>query len=92
MDQDGDMDIVVGNAGQSNAIYFNEFKGIKYRSLSFGEAASRTYCVGLGDLNGDEYPDIVTGNSGAHNFVYLNRGKAGKAGEALQRKLLAAMY
>jgi len=46
----------------------------------------------LGDLNGDEYPDIVTGNSGAHNFVYLNRGKAGKAGEALQRKLLAAMY
>jgi hypothetical protein len=46
--------------------------------------------VGLGDLNGDEYPDIVTGNSGAHNFVYLNRGKADKAGEALQRKLLAA--
>lgn len=86
------MDIVIGNAGQRNAIYFNEFKGIKYRSLSFGEAASRTYCVGLGDLNGDEYPDIVTGNSGAHNFVYLNRGKAGKAGEALQRKLLAAMY
>ena len=92
MDQDGDMDIVVGNAGQRNAIYFNELKGIKYRTLSFGEAASRTYCVGLGDLNGDEYPDIVTGNSGAHNFVYLNRGKAGKAGEALQRKLLAAMY
>jgi len=91
MDQDGDMDIVVGNAGQRNAIYFNEFKGIKYRSLSFGEAASRTYCVGLGDLNGDEYPDIVTGNSGAHNFVYLNRGKAGKAGEALQRKLLAVI-
>ena len=91
MDQDGDMDIVIGNAGQRNAIYFNEFKGIKYRSLSFGEAASRTYCVGLGDLNGDEYPDIVTGNSGAHNFVYLNRGKAGKAGEALQRKLLAVI-
>ena len=91
MDQDGDMDIVIGNAGQRNAIYFNEFKGIKYRSLSFGEAASRTYCVGLGDLNGDEYPDIVTGNSGARNFVYLNRGKAGKAGEALQRKLLAVI-
>ena len=92
LDQDGDMDIVIGNAGQRNVIYFNELKGTKYRSLSFGEAASRTYCVDLGDLNGDQYPDIVTGNSGTHNFVYLNHVKDGKGGEALQRKLLAAMY
>jgi len=90
MDQDGDMDIVVGNAGQSNAIYFNELKGTNYRSFPFGDATSRTYSVDVGDLNEDRYPDIITGNSGAHNFVYLNRGEAGKAGEALQRKLLAA--
>jgi hypothetical protein len=81
---------VVGNAGQSNAIYFNELKGTNYRSFPFGDATSRTYCVDVGDLNEDRYPDIITGNSGAHNFVYLNRGEAGKAGEALQRKLLTA--
>ena len=90
MDQDGDMDIVAGNAGQRNAIYFNELKGTNYRRFSFGDATSRTYCLDVGDLNEDRYPDIITGNSGAHNFVYLNRGEAGKAGEALQRKLLTA--
>jgi hypothetical protein len=61
-------------------IFFNEAKGTKYRSLSFGAATSATYCVALGDLNGDKYPDIVIGNSGTHNFVYLNQGKKGKVG------------
>ena len=92
MDQDGDKDIVIGNAGQRNMIYFNKLKGTKYRSLSFGEEANRTYCVELGDLNGDKYPDIITGNSEAHNFVYINQGKTKKAGEVLQRKLLTTTH
>jgi len=74
---DGDIDIVIGNARQKNGIYLNEAKGSRFRSIPFGEAAA-TYCVELGDLNGDKYPDIVVGNSGANNYVYLNTGKLGK--------------
>ena len=74
IDRDGDMDIVIGNAGQKNVIYFNENKGTKFRSITFGQTA-RTYCVEVGDLNADKFPDIVAGNSGSHNFIYLNKGK-----------------
>ena len=86
LDQDGDTDIVIGNAGQKNVVYLNEDKGSRFRGVPFGETASATYCVELGDLNGDKYPDIVTGNSGTHNYVYLNGGKAAKADEILTRQ------
>ena len=86
LDQDGDMDIVIGNAGQKNVVYLNEDKGNRFRSVTFGEAASATYCVELGDLNGDKYPDIVAGNSGTHNYVYLNVGKAAKVDVIVRRQ------
>ena len=77
---------MIGNAGQKNVVYLNETKGSRFRGVTFGETASATYCVEVGDLNGDKYPDIVVGNSGTHNYVYLNVGKAAKVDVIVRRQ------
>ena len=76
------MDIVIGNAGQKNVIYYNENKGTKFRSITFGQT-DRTYSVEVGDLNADKFPDIITGNSGSRNFIYLNKGTQDQAAGVL---------
>ena len=72
MNNDGAIDIVVGNVSQANAVYFNEGDGSNFRSVNFGEASDGTYNLTTGDLNLDGYLDIAVANSGSKNKIYQN--------------------
>ena len=73
-DNDGDLDVVAGNAGQQNTVYFNEGgTPVKFRASSFGDPMAATYGVAVGDMDGDGFTDVVVANSGSENRVFLNR-------------------
>ncbi len=73
MDNDSDVDLIVGNVAQQNAVFFNQGDGKSYSEVRFGDAANATYGVDTGDLDGDGFADIVVANSDARNNVFLNR-------------------
>ena len=73
LDNDYDMDIVVGNNGQKNHYYIND--NLKFSLNEFGNKESITYGLSLGDLNGDGLLDIITANSGDENIIYYNLKK-----------------
>jgi hypothetical protein len=70
IDNDHDLDIVVGNNGQKNHYYIN--KNLKFSLNEFGNKESITYSLSLGDFNGDSLLDIVTANSAGENIIYYN--------------------
>ena len=72
LDNDRDLDIVVGNTGQPNVAYFNDGAG-KFRAAAFGQPTAATYGLDTADVDGDHFVDIVVANSGAQNAVYFNR-------------------
>ena len=80
LDLDGDLDIIVANAGARNAVYFN--RGTEtaepFEEFRFGCDDCGTYGVAVGDLNGDGYPEIVTANSGAPNVIFANVPASGE--------------
>ncbi len=85
MDRDGDLDVVVGNAGAPGAVYFNAGDGRSFTEVQFGESAE-TYDVAVGDLNGDGFPDIGVANFEELNRIFLNlpktdQGSTPRAGE-----------
>ncbi len=73
MNNDGDLDLIVGNVAQENAVFFNQGDGKGYREVRFGDESHATYGLDTGDLNGDGFEDIVVANSGSQNLVFLNR-------------------
>ena len=70
LDLDGDLDIIVANAGAQNAVYFN--LGGEFEEFRFGCDDCATYGIAVGDLNGDGFPEIITANSGAPNGIFAN--------------------
>ena len=73
LDNDGDLDYVVGNTGAANRVYKNNGSG----SFTLFESTAETddsYGVALGDLDNDGDLDYVVGNTGAANRVYKNNG------------------
>ena len=72
-DQDGDLDLAVGNQGQPNRIYRNNNgKLILHWSA---DAVRQTASVAWGDGDGDGDLDLAVGNLAGPNEIYENTGK-----------------
>lgn len=83
---DGDLDIIVGNMNEQNAIYLNDGFGNFYFGTGpvpcavttqvrcFGTGSSETWGLAVGDMNGDNRVDVVTAAGASQNAIYLNDG------------------
>ena len=71
LDQDGDIDIVVGNES-TNGFYVNGGDGAFEYTPIEGSVAD-TYGVAIGDLNNDGKMDLVFANSEDVNMVIRGR-------------------
>ncbi len=73
MDNDGHPDVIVGNAAQRNAVFFNRGGGKELVEVPFGDPSQTTYDLAVGDLDQDGDLDVAVANSDSRNLVYLNR-------------------
>ncbi|MEZ5464677.1 MAG: FG-GAP-like repeat-containing protein [Lysobacteraceae bacterium] len=74
LDRDGDLDLVVGNSGETNKRYFNGGRGAFRPATTFDSDADTTSSLAFGDVDGDGDVDVITGNLGQTNKLYLNDG------------------
>jgi hypothetical protein len=79
-DNDGYVDLCVGNYSGNNRLYHNQHDGT-FLAITNGaivnEGANQSYGVAWGDFNNDGFPDLFVGNgygSGRTNFLYRNNG------------------
>ena len=82
LDNDGDLDIAVGNDMAPNALFLNDGKGNFTHKGSFGVTYAPTRNLTLADLNQDGSVDILITNRGRANEICLNDGK-GNFGETM---------
>ncbi|MBU7031175.1 MAG: VCBS repeat-containing protein [Theionarchaea archaeon] len=75
LDKDGNIDLVVGNYGEQNLIYFGDGDGtFDTRSATVGSVTSLTREIILGDVNNDTWLDIIVGNHQQQDVIHLNDG------------------
>ncbi|OQY29536.1 MAG: hypothetical protein B6244_03260, partial [Candidatus Cloacimonetes bacterium 4572_55] len=75
IDNDGDLDLVVGNKDQPNRIYLNNLGSNPYSSsIDINPQADETRTIAVCDIDNDGYPDIITGNYHQPNRIYRNIG------------------
>ena len=73
---DGRIDIVIGNYGQENRLLVNLGDGTlsDMNVVSLPGGGRNTYCIALGDVNGDGHIDIAIGKLGEENQLLINSG------------------
>jgi VCBS repeat protein len=80
VDRDGDLDLVVGNAGSVNQLLLNNGTSNPWNGVTATDItsdANDTRGVALGDVDSDGDLDLVVGNATAQrNRLYLNNGTA----------------
>ncbi|MGC1123310.1 MAG: VCBS repeat-containing protein [Candidatus Methanofastidiosia archaeon] len=72
VDKDGNVDIVAGNYGTQNYVYYGNGDGTFTSSHAFGTGTDLTQEIVLCDVNNDTWLDIVVGNNQQQNYIYLN--------------------
>ncbi|MCK4414644.1 MAG: CRTAC1 family protein [Candidatus Eisenbacteria sp.] len=72
-DNDGDLDLAVGEFGQQNSLYINQGDGSFVREELFGTGS--TFAVTWGDYDNDGDPDLAVANGNNEtNTLYVNNG------------------
>jgi hypothetical protein len=77
MDNDGDLDLVIGNEGEPNRVYRNDGHGRfpQTDAITLTNPVSGTRAIAVADLNGDAWLDIVALSPGYPAQLYLNAGQ-----------------
>ena len=74
-DNDGDLDLAVGNQNRSNRVYVNGGTGLSpVAGWSSTESSDQTLSIAWGDVDGDGDLDLAVGNDRAPNRVYTSDG------------------
>ena len=71
-DNDGDLDIAVGNDMAPNYIFINDGNGIFIKGPSFGKKYAPTRNIVVSDIDNDGDIDILITNRGRENEICLN--------------------
>ncbi len=73
IDNDGDLDLAVGNWDKPNKIYLNSRGRLEKKATWIAPAAEGTTSLAWGDVDGDGDLDLAVGNTNASNRIYLNQ-------------------
>ena len=75
VDDDGDVDLVVANRGQTNKLYLNNgASGFAASGTAVGVEIDDSTAVALQDVDNDGDLDLVVGNENQTNKLYMNEG------------------
>ena len=74
-DNDGDLDIAVGNDMAPNSLFINDGNGNFFKAGNFGEDYAPTRNLVVADIDSDGDNDILITNRGWLNEICLNDGK-----------------
>ena len=74
VDNDGLLDILVGNCGSENQILMNRGGGVFDEAIALPGGSEDTMSISLGDVDNDGLLDILVGNCGSENQILMNRG------------------
>ena len=75
VDDDGDVDLVVANRGQTNKLYLNNgASGFAASGTAVGVEVDASTTVALQDVDNDGDLDLVVGNENQTNKLYMNEG------------------